>query len=55
MKSFNITNEHLIDIETKKALALMSKPLKDKLASVQNKVSDTLTILEKLQVKLARG
>lgn len=47
--------ESLLNDDTKKALALMSKPLRDRLENVQKNVSDTLTLLEKLQTKLLKG
>ena len=45
----------LLDDETKQALNAMAKPLKDRLVSMQNKVSDTIVLLEKLQIKLIGG
>ena len=44
--------ESLLDPETRFALENMAKPLKDKLVSMQNKVLDTLELLENLRIDL---
>lgn len=46
----NYTNEEVHD-----AIDCMFKPLKDKIQGVNNSISETIIILEKLQIKLARG
>lgn len=47
--------ESLLDNDTKIALENMGKPLRIKLANIQNKVSVTLIILEKLLIKVSGG
>ena len=46
-------NDSLLDDDTKKALELMSLPLKIKLITCQKHISDTLLVLQKLQTKLS--